>query len=95
MNDFTCECVVSKNRDANKVSVVLYTKYKDSVYQSGTLTVELTPSYPCVWLNNNTEIQYAIPYVRYKGELRRVIPVVRYQNKLYKLYNTDTEQLRG
>ena len=87
--------ILPKNRDAKKVSVILYANYSGKNYKSVVHTEDLTPSYPCVWVNNGDVVNFVVPYVEYRGKIQRAIPVVNYNNKLYKIYNTDSELMKG
>lgn len=86
---------ITKPREATKISILPEQINADSInYFGGVVSSDLTASYPCVKIwddTTNTYIDY-IPYVWTPTDgWKEATPVIRKDKQWWKLYNTDSE----
>jgi hypothetical protein len=89
------EFKITKVRTATSISVKLELTPKDDNLDVETQTsvMELTPSYPCMWINTGTEISSLVPHLLVDNKVYTAVPVINIEGSLYKLYDTDAEKI--
>lgn len=92
-NDEITTFNIVKPRDATSIAAILHTTKDDMLYVSEKSLSILTPSYPCITIQDNYKIKETIPYISYGGVLHKVIPIIKYNGSLYQIYNTDAEKI--
>lgn len=89
------ELTITKRRLAKGVTLLLVQDNGGGFpEQSTTLVVELTPSYPCVYLSNSKgEFVPYVPFLKDKNGVNMYVPVINLEGAYYAIYNTDIEKI--